>query len=480
MQAPEWYRTGRGKGAVLPPPPGMPTPQNPLGVQTKAPPQRKAPAPPSRPPPGPKGAPPLPALPAPPGATGAGASTTALAVLPPPKDAAAASASPSGAGEVALALRQDAASPGAGAIQRSSVKAAPATGIVSEKAFVIPGLQNRSYVEDELIAAFEMIDLENHGFLHPNDLRRALELTNTTKEPSEAEVSEMIRLCDLNGNGLVEMEEFIRFFSKPPPLFRNYDLSRAVEGLNNFEDEEDGAPQEQGADGDDPDRAASGSSGTPAPAPLDRRVEAVATISEGRKKLTPKFIKRVYQTFIDIDKDDYGFVTYEAFCLVLAKVQSPAMRQAFDIFDVDGHGELDLRQFVVSLSMFTTSSPVDKIRFAFMMYDEDQQGSLMKSDLLELMKAMVPHILAEDRRKHVNRCFSLNNLHPDMQITMDEFVDYVADRSDELVPQISGANSLRSSQQGTPKGSQGDLTPTYSGTGTPSDGPSRGGSRPSR
>merc|ERR1712232_94022 len=198
-------------------------------------------------------------------------------------------------------------------------------------------------------------------------------------------------------------------------------------------------------------------------------------------------IKRVYQTFVDLDSEDYGFVTYEAFCMVLRRAESPAMRKAFDAFDYERIGELDLRQFVVSLSMFTLSPTGDKLKFAFMMYDEDQEGAASKAEVLELLKAMAPHVTERDRVKHASKMYSMHNLHSGMRITIDEFVEYMLkdDYAKELLPLMSSSegssqdnnqtNSKEPQESGTP--SSWTHSPSSSVTGSRTATREAGGSR---
>lgn len=91
---------------------------------------------------------------------------------------------------------------------------------------MIPGLQSRPFTEDELETAWEMMDLDGHGCLEAQDLRRMLELCG---EPtaSEAELAMMIRMLDRGATGRVKYQEFWKAFTNPPPLFRNWDLHRS-------------------------------------------------------------------------------------------------------------------------------------------------------------------------------------------------------------------------------------------------------------
>ncbi|CAK9075170.1 Squidulin (Optic lobe calcium-binding protein) (SCABP) [Durusdinium trenchii] len=238
----------------------------------------------------------------------------------------------------------------------SKVKKAPQK-MDSKKAFEIPGLQARPYHDDELQVAFEIIDLDRHGEIGATDLRRALQLCGEP-EPTDAEIQEMIRLMDPDGSGSIEFAEFRRYFVEPPPLFRNFDLHRRG-GFGEAPDEE----EEEEPPPPDTLALVDGGDATPALARLESRKKkfTLKEHAEGDPRapyvkelakhgITPEFIRDVYQTFVEIDTKDTGFMSFEAFCKVFSKKPSPEMREIFDAFDADREGELDLRQFVIGLS----------------------------------------------------------------------------------------------------------------------------------
>eukprot|EP00927_Polykrikos_kofoidii_P061962 TRINITY_DN56784_c0_g1_i1.p1 TRINITY_DN56784_c0_g1~~TRINITY_DN56784_c0_g1_i1.p1 ORF type:complete len:517 (+),score=104.44 TRINITY_DN56784_c0_g1_i1:80-1630(+) len=502
MSAPEWYRTGLGPNALLPPPPELPTAQNPDGKPKDASlkqAKRAAAQPPSRPPPRvlPKGTPPLPshqgalvpALPqiptAPHGVVGAAqpkalpGALPALAVLPPPPP-------PAGGQIVSGALGREAVGGSAGQQVALALDDRKAGGVLavsgnvgggalvaraptkssglSEKGFMIPGLQNRPYGEEELLLAFRMMDLDKHTWLTESDMRRVLMVCGES-EPTDAELSEMVRLCDADGSGFVDWTEFRNFFLDPPAVFRNYDFHRIEKISADLNDGEDEGADDEDIRGDitplkrSSSKLSQVSTSTPQAAPPDPRAEAVIAIS-GHRGLKPEFIKRVYQRFVEIDTDDLGFITFEAFCLVLRKAQTPAMRQVFDVFDCDKMGELDLRQFVVGLSMFTFSSIQEKLKFAFMMFDEDQQQAITRSEVLELVKAMAPQVPDQDRLRHVNRMYALHDLNRSMRISLEEFMRYITERAEELVPPTpTPTESVTGSVSGSVDGNSFGSTP---------------------
>eukprot|EP00931_Biecheleriopsis_adriatica_P004743 TRINITY_DN106374_c0_g1_i1.p1 TRINITY_DN106374_c0_g1~~TRINITY_DN106374_c0_g1_i1.p1 ORF type:complete len:475 (+),score=114.94 TRINITY_DN106374_c0_g1_i1:66-1490(+) len=348
----------------------------------------------------------------------------------------------------------------AAALGAARVKAAPKGD--SEKAFVIPGLQARPYLPEELEVAFEIIDLDRHKEIGSTDIRRALRLCGEP-EPTEAEVHEMIRLMDPDGSGSIEFAEFRKYFIDPPPLFRNFDLHRRGGGEMDLEADDpvsglvDDGRKRTNSKATEPvaDRQSTqGSkrkttrsttrSKTKDDGSEDPRLQYIPYIAKGG--LTPEFIKGVYQRFVEIDETDTGYMSFQAFCTVLGKAQSARMREVFDAFDADREGELDLRQFVIGLSMFATSGLEEKVRFAFMMYDEEQGGSVSREELSELLRAMAPYMRGPHRQAHLERIYAVHNLHPNSRLTHEQLMDYMYENKDMLLPQLTALDMQASAQ----------------------------------
>lgn len=311
----------------------------------------------------------------------------------------------------------------------------------SKKAFEIPGLQARPYHDDELQVAFEIIDLDRHGEIGATDLRRALQLCGEP-EPTDAEVQEMIRLMDPDGSGSIAYDEFRRYFVEPPPLFRNFDLHRRG---GEAAEEEEVVPELPALDDGD---------ATPSAIRLESRKKkfTVKEQSEGDPRapcvkvlakhgITPatrrrfkEFIRDVYQTFVEIDTKETGFMSFEAFCKVFSQKPSEKMREVFDAFDAEREGELDLRQFVIGLSTFAKTNLETKVRFAFMMYDEEQDGSVSREELSEMLRGMAPYMRSAHRDAHLERIYALHNLHPNSRVSFDELMDYMMENQDLILP----------------------------------------------
>merc|ERR1712190_368444 len=54
---------------------------------------------------------------------------------------------------------------------------------------------------------------------------------------------------------------------------------------------------------------------------------------------------------------------------------------------MDNGGEIELKEFIVVLSRFTAAVPAEKLKFAFMMFDEDGSGYIDREELIDMLSA---------------------------------------------------------------------------------------------
>lgn len=59
---------------------------------------------------------------------------------------------------------------------------------------------------------------------------------------------------------------------------------------------------------------------------------------------------------------------------------SPQCEGLFQLFDVDRSGQIDIREFMISLTNFAGAGKDDKLKFAFMIFDEDGNGVITKQE----------------------------------------------------------------------------------------------------
>ena len=103
--------------------------------------------------------------------------------------------------------------------------------------------------------------------------------------------------------------------------------------------------------------------------------------------LKPSYVKRVYKKFQSIDKQKTGHITYSELLEVLEVDDSPLMTKMFDCLDFDKTGNVELKDLVVTLSNHTNASRSDKLKFTFLLFDENGRGWISKKELFKLLKA---------------------------------------------------------------------------------------------
>ncbi|CAK0896188.1 unnamed protein product, partial [Prorocentrum cordatum] len=96
----------------------------------------------------------------------------------------------------------------------------------------------------------------------------------------------------------------------------------------------------------------------------------VKKLSGGLGKIKPSQIKKVYKRFQEIDTDQSGAIEYEEFIVALEMDDTSVAKQMFRVFDMDGSGRIELKEFIVVLSRYTSAAQSEKMKFAFMMFDE--------------------------------------------------------------------------------------------------------------
>lgn len=256
------------------------------------------------------------------------------------------------------------------------------------------------FSDDEILEAFRAFDLDKNNFVGAAEIRHVL--INIGEQVTDEEVDEMIRMVDSDGDGQVSWEEFYAMVTggkKPPP-----GLGVEVRG------------------------GGAGKSSAPPPPTGQNVVQArnnkKQTLEEFAKEnnVKPETIKKAYKRFQATDKDKSGVIDYTEFCEVLQVDPSPLCEKAFRLYDYDKTGQIDAREFLIALSNYSGAGKEDKLKFAFMTFDEDGNGVITKAELMKILKSnhMASHD-AEVARK-ADTIMAQADKDGDGVITFDEFV----------------------------------------------------------
>lgn len=266
---------------------------------------------------------------------------------------------------------------------------------------------NGRFTDDEIKEAFQAFDLDNNNFVGAAEIKHIL--INIGENPEDEEVDEMIRMVDRDGDGQVSFEEFYEMVTggrKPPP------------GLWT-------GPGGGGGGGTTAPTAPGAPPGQPAVATtLQMRKNKQMGLDTFAKEhnIKPESIKRAYKRFRVTDKDGSGQIDYTEFCEVLQVDPAPQVEKLFQLFDKDRSGQIDVREFMIGLSNFTGAGKEEKLKFAFMVFDEDGNGVITKQELVKILRAN--HMASSDKEvmRKADTIMAQADKDGDGVVDYDEFV----------------------------------------------------------
>jgi len=105
--------------------------------------------------------------------------------------------------------------------------------------------------------------------------------------------------------------------------------------------------------------------------------------------------------------------------------------EVFRVFDTDGSGTIDFKEFIGALSVTSRGDLKEKLQWAFQLYDIDGDGTISYDEMLQTVQsiykmtgALVKLPLDEDTpEKRVNKIFKNMDKNKDAKLTFDEFFE---------------------------------------------------------
>ena len=140
-------------------------------------------------------------------------------------------------------------------------------------------------------------------------------------------------------------------------------------------------------------------------------------------------LQKLYKNFSKIDRDKSGTLEPAEFFEIPELANNPLVKRVIAVLDRNNDGNISFLEFVQGLnSLSAGASPEEKLRFAFQIYDINNDGFISNGELFEVLKMMVGNNLNEVQLQQlVDRTIVKADKDFDGKISFDEFRDMVKD-----------------------------------------------------
>ncbi|XP_015979388.1 calcineurin subunit B type 2 [Rousettus aegyptiacus] len=134
-------------------------------------------------------------------------------------------------------------------------------------------------------------------------------------------------------------------------------------------------------------------------------------------------IKRLSKSFKKLDLDSSGTLSVDEFLSLSELQQNPLVQRVIEVFDTDGNGEVDFKEFILGTSQFSVKGDKEqKLRFAFNIYDIDRDGYISNGELFQVLKMMVGENLEDwQLQQLVDKTIIILDTDGDGKISFEEF-----------------------------------------------------------
>ena len=152
-------------------------------------------------------------------------------------------------------------------------------------------------------------------------------------------------------------------------------------------------------------------------------------ISKHSHLVTAEEITRLYKRFIKLDKDGSGTLEKEEFLALPQISANPLAHRLLAVFDNDGSGDVDFKEFITGLSTFSAKGKKEeKLGFAFKVYDVDRDGYISNGELFLVLKMMVGNNLKDIQLQQiVDKTIMEADTDGDGKISYQEFISMIED-----------------------------------------------------
>ena len=138
-------------------------------------------------------------------------------------------------------------------------------------------------------------------------------------------------------------------------------------------------------------------------------------------------LNKLHKRFSKLDHDKDGFLELDEVSDIPALSQNPMIFRVLKAFDADRDGKLSFLEFIHGLATLSPgTSEEDKLKFAFKIYDNDEDGFISPNDLFIVLKMMVGNNLSDaNLQQLVDRTIAKGDEDRDGRISFPEFCKMV-------------------------------------------------------
>lgn len=246
------------------------------------------------------------------------------------------------------------------------------------------------FLKDEIVQAFKEFDLDQNQNIDRWELNHIL--INIGEQVTNQEISAMIIMADMDGDGRISWDEFhslINGFPSSQNLITGQYLvnvrNEKRQILSDFADE---------------------------------------------NKLNLKSIKNSFEQY---QLDESGLVDYTELCTALQIPPSKSCETIFGAFASQKTGHIDFHEFLISLSNCSGAGQDEIITFSFSIYDPHDNGGITEKQLTKIVKANYMATYNVEVERYVREAMFRVHKHGCEIISLDEIKRQLKKRHHSLV-----------------------------------------------
>lgn len=245
---------------------------------------------------------------------------------------------------------------------------------------------------------FESFDLDRNSFVGAGEMRHVFK--SIGEDVTDAEIDEMIRMVDQDGDGQLTLPEFAKM------------VFRYAAKIPGGEDDEQVLEQAQ--------QKTKPAVGISAAAAVEKQAVLMEILQElaFQESDLSKFVRR----YSDLDKLPTGGVqfNYDEFCKFADLSPGLMAEKLFGLFAVDE--KIDPREFLVAAANFGLGDDkMTRIKFAFDLYDEDGDKTLSRVEITKILKANYMAESIDQVQKKADAIMRQGDVDGNNEINFEEF-----------------------------------------------------------